>query len=808
VFFGGLSKWPHVFIFFFWRLAYDVGLGLLLRAQSERKWFTKLYISLYERGGTWKQLLDHLARMQLFPSDRAAKPIDQYPTCFRAWLVYKNLVNIILVNDGLTYLLLGLKCFHLPSQGLWALLSPSVMAQYGVGLFLCVFNYWAKVDAHRCIGEFCWYWGDFFFRKDLHLNFDGIFELFPHPMYTVGYSLYYGYSLLARSYTMLFVSLLAHGMQLAFLCLVEEPHIVRTYGSATKNSIHDRTKWKALYDPKSGFFPEKRDNVFLLVNFDLFRSGDLAVAFCCLYGILLAFLPSSPTWSLAQVIFWRLFHWVGLGVLLWAQSNFELWTRHFTTRGRTLYEAFGQWKNTYNLSLTMNIVVFIACALRHCNFSLSSFASAQTMACVAVGFVLVCLSVWSFLATYEAVGEFGWFYGDFFLRDSRLKPELCYTGIYRFLNNPDAVTGYAGQYGLALMAQSWPIFFLALGSQLLNVLFLNLVEIPHMQRLYSRKERRDDSPFPRALRRIKKQVLGTEDLAAALPRLPLPKPLRQAQQELEKNLKQEVRKIRERALEEVWQVYKTLAEARKNARIKAASPASTEAASPDASPSPRPSPSSSSSPSLTPSPSSSSSSRPMRASSGSSSSGSGDVTLMTPSRIQLGESLTVRYTAQPLKTNKTETEKKVEPKKGGGKSSSTAPSPSSTVAGASSITSRSSYDWIGIYPVDVASAPAASDGNWQYVEPCTDPPGSVTFPPTLLPNVEGVYEVRYHRCNGYEVEASLPFMMVENQPEEEDEEEEEEEEEEMDGEEVAETQKQQEEQHEQEQSEGDSNKSD
>ena len=33
---------------------------------------------------------------------------------------------------------------------------------------------------------------------------DGIFELFPHPMYTVGYSHYYGYSLFCRSYTMLF----------------------------------------------------------------------------------------------------------------------------------------------------------------------------------------------------------------------------------------------------------------------------------------------------------------------------------------------------------------------------------------------------------------------------------------------------------------------------------------------------------------------------------------------------------------------------------------------------------------------------
>jgi len=42
----------------------------------------------------------------------------------------------------------------------------------------------------------------------------------------------------------------------------------------------------------------------------------------------------------------------------------------------------------------------------------------------------------------SAVGDFGWFYGDFFIPDSHFKPTLCYTGIYRFLNNPDCVTGF------------------------------------------------------------------------------------------------------------------------------------------------------------------------------------------------------------------------------------------------------------------------------------------------------------------------------------------------------------------------------
>ena len=202
------------------------------------------------------------------------------------------------------------------------------------------------MDAHRCIGEYCWYWGDFFFRKEMTLTFDGIFELFPHPMYTVGYSLYYGYSLLTRSYTMLFVSLIAHGLQLTFLFVVEEPHIERLYGSPSQSSSPDA--WKMLYDPKQGLFPAKRENV-LFAHLDLFRSGDFALVIVAVYGVLLSYEAHSAWLLIMQVLVWRCIHWIGGGVVLWQQSKRELWTRHFTRQGRELQEAFGHWKRTYNL---------------------------------------------------------------------------------------------------------------------------------------------------------------------------------------------------------------------------------------------------------------------------------------------------------------------------------------------------------------------------------------------------------------------------------------------------------------------------
>lgn len=110
-------------------------------------------------------------------------------------------------------------------------------------------------------------------------------------------------------------------------------------------------------------------------------------------------------------------------------------------------------------------------------------------ACVVSSCALFALQYWSSTSTWRALGVTGWYYGDFFIHDITFK--VTYAGIYRYSNNPDTITSYAGLYGMAILCRSRTLGAIALFSQLCQFLFLRFVEMPHTQRIYGGQKRDD-----------------------------------------------------------------------------------------------------------------------------------------------------------------------------------------------------------------------------------------------------------------------------------------------------------------------------
>ncbi|KAI3331503.1 phosphatidylethanolamine N-methyltransferase [Xylariaceae sp. AK1471] len=503
---SSLSKSVFAVIYLFWRAAYNVGIGILLHWQSNDNtlvaWAQKW--QLFERPSTGKNprpWLYNLLKRESETEIHSEFDFDNAPIEYNTWLVFRRFVDLILLCDFVSYGLFAIACTRTP-VGEPLLMT---MGRWIVGLAIVGFNFWVKIDALRVVKDYAWYWGDFFFLVDQELTFDGVFEMAPHPMYSIGYAGYYGISMMAGSYAVLFISILAHACQFAFLVLVENPHIEKTYNPPTPRKRTENQGLDYVQSPEMNVSQESLDSAFTpqqpspkeihsllgLQNIDLFRNTDYSTCLLLVYLVALAVItPQTSLWQFLFVmhaLMWRMWYSVGLGSILHRQSKDKMWTRHFLKFGDTTNEAWRQWKGMYHISHILCYASFVVACWKMYSVPVDWNYGFVLLRHV-IGASLIALQAWTAMSIYESLGEFGWFFGDFFF-DRGVK--LNYTSIYRFLNNPERIMGTAGLWGAALITWSKSVFILALISHLLTIGFLQFVEQPHMQKIYGESIRHE-----------------------------------------------------------------------------------------------------------------------------------------------------------------------------------------------------------------------------------------------------------------------------------------------------------------------------
>ena len=502
-------------IFLFWRACYNVGIGYLLHLQSHHwrlvAWAKQSRIFVNPTtGDNPHPIMYYLLKREMETKIPEDYKFEEAPVEYNTWLVFRRVVDLILMCDFVSYCLFAIACGGRPhEEGL--LLT---IARWATGWGLFGFNLWVKLDAHRVVKDYAWYWGDFFYLIDQELTFDGVFEMAPHPMYSIGYAGYYGISLMAASYRVLLISVIAHAAQFAFLVCVENPHIEKTYNpppprkrlsEPTNGMEHDgETKESSPGFDMRPPVSNPASTVHKLIgvrNIDLHRVTDTSTVLLQLYVLALTLLtPSTPFFQALFVVnaaVWRLWYSLGIGYILNRQSTKKRWTRHFLKYGETTEEAWRQWKGIYHISMILCYASFVAATWKMYTRP-DDWTHGLLVLKHVIGTSLVALQIWTAISIYDSLGEFGWFFGDFFFLDHR--PKLTYSGIYRYLNNPERVIGLAGVWGAAIITGSAAIFFLAILSHVLTLAFIQLVERPHMQKLYGQSLRRE-SGLTRSLRR-------------------------------------------------------------------------------------------------------------------------------------------------------------------------------------------------------------------------------------------------------------------------------------------------------------------
>lgn len=506
-----------VAMYVFWRLSYNFGIGFLLNQQSNKFRLVEISKKLKLFSKDEKSILANFAQTEVKSQMGSNYKIAEHPIDFNTWLIFRKVVDLILMQDFTTFVCLFVACaIDNDNQFLHGQPNWLTALRLITGVTFIAFNFWVKVNAHNTIKDYAWYWGDFFFRQinNEDLIFDGVFEMFPHPMYSVGYIGYYGFALIAKSYTVLVVAVFGHFLQMVFLHFIENPHIDKIYGpSANETSLTELFKLKDL----STF--ENAKPLVGFVNFNVLRASDVMnLINCVTYAIVIPLFASfsvTNVEAVGKVLFYltvviKSLECLSINTVLILQSNYKTFTKWYLANNKPVENALNNFAILYNSVINLTYASFIGMNV----FKLFTLMKCQDLLfCdyfalrLFLGVLLVVTQTWINVSIVDLIGYFGWFYGDFFIPKSSFMPQrthLTKAGVYRYLNNPEQVFGVCGVMGITLMLPTFDNLVICVLWVLNNFFRINFIEKNHMIKIYGEQEVFQDSGVTKT---VKKHLL-------------------------------------------------------------------------------------------------------------------------------------------------------------------------------------------------------------------------------------------------------------------------------------------------------------